>query len=83
MQQRLQKLEGENRQGSGEERPGTIHHKGHELLQISYHMPTTCEICPKPVWHMFRPPPAYECKRSGGIHNLIIKRYMNDSIQVI
>ncbi|XP_059618164.1 rho-associated protein kinase 2 [Phlebotomus argentipes] len=49
--------------GASEERPGTIHHKGHELLQISYHMPTTCEICPKPVWHVFRPPPAYECKR--------------------
>lgn len=26
-------------------------------------MPTTCEICPKPLWHMLRPPPAYECKR--------------------
>lgn len=36
---------------------------GHEFLQINYHMPTTCEICPKPLWHMFRPPAAYECKR--------------------
>lgn len=38
-------------------------HKGHELVQISYHMPTTCEVCPRPLWHMFRPPSAYECKR--------------------
>jgi hypothetical protein len=38
-------------------------HKGHEFVQISYHMPTTCEVCPKPLWHMFRPPAAFECKR--------------------
>lgn len=36
---------------------------GHEFLQISYHMPTACEVCPKPLWHMFKPPAAYECKR--------------------
>lgn len=37
---------------------------GHEFLQISYHMPTTpCEVCSKPLWHMFKPPAAYECKR--------------------
>lgn len=37
--------------------------KGHEFLQITYHMPTACEVCPKPLWHVFKPPPAYECKR--------------------
>ena len=26
-------------------------------------MPTTCEVCSKPLWHMFRPPPALECRR--------------------
>lgn len=36
---------------------------GHEFLQISYHMPTACEVCPKPLWHVFKPPAAYECKR--------------------
>lgn len=41
---------------------GALVHKGHEFLSISYHMPTTCEICPKPMWHMFRPPPALECR---------------------
>lgn len=44
-------------------RPGNTIFKGHEFVQISYHMPTTCEVCPKPLWHMFRPPAAYECKR--------------------
>ncbi|BFG03011.1 rho-associated protein kinase 1 [Drosophila madeirensis] len=48
---------------SNEERPGTIIHKGHEFVHITYHMPTACEVCPKPLWHMFKPPAAYECKR--------------------
>ncbi|XP_021949296.1 rho-associated protein kinase 2 isoform X1 [Folsomia candida] len=45
------------------EKPGTLLHKGHELVAISFHMPTTCEVCPRPLWHMFRPPPALECRR--------------------
>ncbi|RZC39579.1 Pkinase, SMC N and/or Rho Binding domain containing protein [Asbolus verrucosus] len=48
---------------SFEDKPGTTIHKGHEFLNISYHMPTTCEVCPKPMWNMFRPPPALECRR--------------------
>ncbi|EDW82277.2 uncharacterized protein Dwil_GK25713, isoform A [Drosophila willistoni] len=48
---------------NNEERPGTIIHKGHEFVHITYHMPTACEVCPKPLWHMFKPPAAYECKR--------------------
>ncbi|XP_069698446.1 rho-associated protein kinase 2 isoform X2 [Periplaneta americana] len=47
----------------GDDKPGTIGLKGHEFVQISYHMPTNCEVCPKPLWHMFRPPPALECRR--------------------
>ncbi|XP_077300753.1 rho associated coiled-coil containing protein kinase isoform X2 [Arctopsyche grandis] len=46
-----------------DEKPGTISRKGHDFLQITYHMPTTCEVCTKPLWNMFRPPPALECKR--------------------
>lgn len=46
-----------------DDKPGTCVHKGHEFLQISFHMPTTCEVCPRPLWHMFRPPPALECRR--------------------
>ncbi|XP_013777365.1 rho-associated protein kinase 2-like isoform X2 [Limulus polyphemus] len=43
--------------------PGTFDHKGHEFVSISFHMPTTCEVCPRPLWHMFKPPPALECRR--------------------
>lgn len=49
--------------GDDETKPGTINLKGHELLQISFHMPANCEACAKPLWHMFRPPPALECRR--------------------
>ena len=49
--------------GLSEDKPNTIVHKGHEFVQISYHMPTTCEVCTKTLWNMFRPPAALECKR--------------------
>ena len=45
------------------DKPGTQSLKGHEFVSISYHMPTTCEVCSKQLWHMFRPPPALECRR--------------------
>lgn len=41
----------------------TIEHKGHEFIPVMFHMPTSCEICAKPVWHVFKPPPALGCKR--------------------
>lgn len=41
----------------------TIQHKGHDLVSITYHIPTACEVCTRPLWHMFRPPQAYECRR--------------------
>ncbi|KAJ8687284.1 hypothetical protein QAD02_023078 [Eretmocerus hayati] len=44
------------------DKPGTQHLKGHEFISISYHMPTTCEICSKQLWTMFRPSPALECR---------------------
>ncbi|KAK7872306.1 hypothetical protein R5R35_002762 [Gryllus longicercus] len=46
-----------------DDKPGTVSFKGHEFIQITYHMPTNCEACSKPLWHMFRPPPALECRR--------------------
>lgn len=45
-----------------DKQPNFVSHKGHEFLNISYHMPTACEVCPKPIWNMFRPPPALECR---------------------
>ncbi|XP_048354650.1 rho-associated protein kinase 2 [Sphaerodactylus townsendi] len=40
-----------------------ICHKGHEFIPTLYHFPTNCEACMKPLWHMFKPPPALECRR--------------------
>uniref|UniRef100_A0A3Q3G7T1 non-specific serine/threonine protein kinase n=1 Tax=Labrus bergylta TaxID=56723 RepID=A0A3Q3G7T1_9LABR len=38
-------------------------HKGHEFIPTLYHFPTNCEACTKPLWNMFKPPPALECRR--------------------
>nr|CAB3265667.1 rho-associated protein kinase 2 [Phallusia mammillata] len=40
-----------------------INHKGHSFVPIMYHLPTSCEVCSKPLWHMFKSPPAIECQR--------------------
>ncbi|XP_037919089.1 rho-associated protein kinase 1 isoform X2 [Hermetia illucens] len=53
-----------------------IIHKGHEFTQISYHMPTACEVCTKPLWHMFKPPAAYECKKC---RNKIHKEHVDNN----
>uniref|UniRef100_H3B2B3 Rho-associated protein kinase 1 n=1 Tax=Latimeria chalumnae TaxID=7897 RepID=H3B2B3_LATCH len=28
-----------------------------------YHFPANCEACAKPLWHVFKPPPALECRK--------------------
>uniref|UniRef100_A0A8C5CW48 Rho-associated protein kinase 1 n=1 Tax=Gadus morhua TaxID=8049 RepID=A0A8C5CW48_GADMO len=38
-------------------------HKGHEFIPTLYHFPSNCEACPKPLWHVFKPPQALECRR--------------------
>uniref|UniRef100_A0A4W3IR01 non-specific serine/threonine protein kinase n=1 Tax=Callorhinchus milii TaxID=7868 RepID=A0A4W3IR01_CALMI len=45
------------------EKSSYIPHKGHEFIPTLYHFPTNCEACTKPLWHMFKPPPALECRR--------------------
>lgn len=45
------------------ERPSYISHKGHEFILTLYHFPSSCEICPRPLWNVFKPPPALECRR--------------------
>uniref|UniRef100_A0A8C8JNC4 Rho-associated protein kinase n=1 Tax=Oncorhynchus tshawytscha TaxID=74940 RepID=A0A8C8JNC4_ONCTS len=45
------------------EKSSYICHKGHEFIPTLYHFPTNCEACTKPLWHMFKPPPALECRR--------------------
>ena len=56
------------------DKPGTQSLKGHEFVSISYHMPTTCEVCSKQLWHMFRPSPALECRSACCI--IIIYLYL-------
>lgn len=51
------------------DKPGTQSLKGHEFVSISYHMPTTCEVCSKQLWHMFRPSPALECRSAYYIYH--------------
>ncbi|XP_050982412.1 rho-associated protein kinase 1-like [Labeo rohita] len=38
-------------------------HKGHKFIPTLYHFPSNCEACSKPLWHVFKPPPALECRR--------------------
>ncbi|XP_060679557.1 rho-associated protein kinase 1 [Hemiscyllium ocellatum] len=45
------------------EKPDFISHKGHEFIPTLYHFPTNCEACAKPLWHVFKPPAALECRR--------------------
>lgn len=47
-----------------DDKPSTLalSFKGHVFVQISFHMPTNCEVCPKPLWNVFRPPSALECR---------------------
>ncbi|XP_056094634.1 rho-associated protein kinase 2 isoform X2 [Rhinichthys klamathensis goyatoka] len=59
--------EGESKKEQEEPLPGDkssyICHKGHEFIPTLYHFPTNCEACTKPLWNMFKPPPALECRR--------------------
>ncbi|CAJ0933501.1 unnamed protein product [Ranitomeya imitator] len=45
------------------EKSNYICHKGHEFIPTLYHFPTSCDACMKPLWHMFKPPAALECRR--------------------
>lgn len=45
------------------ERPSYISYKGHEFIPTLYHFPSTCDACTRPLWNVFKPPPAFECRR--------------------
>lgn len=45
------------------EKTNFLSHKGHEFIPTLYHFPANCEACSKPLWHVFKPPPALECRR--------------------
>ncbi|XP_023690440.2 rho-associated protein kinase 2 isoform X2 [Paramormyrops kingsleyae] len=57
-----------------------ICHKGHEFIPTWYHLPTNCEACTKPLWNMFKPPPALECRRC---HIKCHKDHMDKKEEVI
>ncbi|PFX19790.1 Rho-associated protein kinase 2 [Stylophora pistillata] len=46
-----------------EDRMNAIDYMRHQFIPMHYHMPTNCDSCSKPLWHMFKPPPAVECRR--------------------
>ncbi|XP_075600398.1 rho-associated protein kinase 1 isoform X1 [Balearica regulorum gibbericeps] len=45
------------------EKTNFLNHKGHEFIPTLYHFPANCEACAKPLWHVFKPPAALECRR--------------------
>ncbi|XP_055740363.1 rho-associated protein kinase 2-like [Salvelinus fontinalis] len=45
------------------ERSPYVTHKGHEFIPTLYHLPSSCEACTRPLWNVFKPPPALECRR--------------------
>ncbi|XP_030068754.1 rho-associated protein kinase 1 isoform X1 [Microcaecilia unicolor] len=45
------------------EKTNFLNHKGHEFIPTLYHFPANCEACAKPLWHVFKPPPAVECRQ--------------------
>ncbi|XP_045916234.1 rho-associated protein kinase 2-like isoform X2 [Micropterus dolomieu] len=45
------------------DRPAYINHKGHEFILTLYHFPSSCDACTRPLWNVFKPPPALECHR--------------------
>lgn len=59
------------------ERPSYIAHKGHELIPTLYHFPSSCDACARPLWHMFKPPPALECR---GCHFKCHKEHLEEGI---
>ncbi|KAJ8333083.1 hypothetical protein SKAU_G00419790 [Synaphobranchus kaupii] len=62
------------------EKSSYICHKGHEFIPTLYHFPTNCEACTKPLWNVFKPPPALECRRC---HIKCHKDHMDKKEEVI
>lgn len=56
-------IEKEKEEQQPEDRMNAIDYMRHQFIPMHYHMPTNCDSCNKPLWHMFKPPPAVECKR--------------------
>uniref|UniRef100_A0A3Q3VPA7 non-specific serine/threonine protein kinase n=1 Tax=Mola mola TaxID=94237 RepID=A0A3Q3VPA7_MOLML len=62
------------------DRPSYISHKGHEFIPTLYHFPSSCEVCTRPLWNVFKPPPALECRRC---HTKCHKDHLDKKEEVI
>uniref|UniRef100_A0A3Q1EZW1 Rho-associated protein kinase 2 n=1 Tax=Acanthochromis polyacanthus TaxID=80966 RepID=A0A3Q1EZW1_9TELE len=62
------------------DRPSYVSHKGHEFILTLYHFPSSCEACTRPLWHVFKPPPALECRRC---HTKVHKDHLDRKEEVI
>ncbi|KAM6954093.1 rho-associated protein kinase 2-like [Aplochiton taeniatus] len=62
------------------ERSAFIPHKGHEFIPTLYHFPSSCEACARPLWNVFKPPPALECRRC---HTKCHKDHLDKKEEVI
>jgi|SRR6218665_917371 len=59
-------------QAGAQDRSGVIEYKGHDFIAITFRMPTYCESCTKPVYHMIHPPMALECMSKKDSHIIIM-----------
>ncbi|KAI4801756.1 hypothetical protein KUCAC02_019627 [Chaenocephalus aceratus] len=66
--------------GTFVDRPSFIPHKGHEFILTLYHFPSSCEVCTRPLWNVFKPPPALECRRC---HTKCHKDHLDKKEEVI
>ncbi|KAI9544016.1 hypothetical protein NQZ68_005065 [Dissostichus eleginoides] len=66
--------------GTFVDRPSFIPHKGHEFILTLYHFPSSCEVCTRPLWNVFKPPPAFECRRC---HTKCHKDHLDKKEEVI
>uniref|UniRef100_A0A3B3XFC9 non-specific serine/threonine protein kinase n=1 Tax=Poecilia mexicana TaxID=48701 RepID=A0A3B3XFC9_9TELE len=62
------------------ERSNCIMHKGHEFISAMYHLPCSCEVCVRPLWNVFKPPAALECRRC---HTKYHKDHLDKKEEVI
>ncbi|XP_038134615.1 rho-associated protein kinase 2-like isoform X1 [Cyprinodon tularosa] len=52
----------EAEESSPSERSPFVSHKGHEFVGTIYHLPSSCDACSRPLWNVFKPPAALECR---------------------
>ena len=56
-------LEKSEEEQADDNRGFSIAFRDHQFYIMQYHMPANCDLCPKALWSMIKPPPALECRR--------------------